>query len=75
MIEDRKDFMKIDYEREKLDQEQIKKLLKEIHELRNKKGLMNKPDDYVIIQALKMYVRQKKRTLRNKLNLLVLKNE
>jgi len=53
--------MGIDYEAEK-----IENLLKESHRLRLETGL-NEPssDNYVLIQALRMYVRSKERTLRS----------
>mgnify|MGYP001293247424 CR=1 FL=1 len=51
---------------------ELNELLKETHELRSKILMKGEPlkkasNIYVIIQALKMYVRQKKGALRNKL--------
>ena len=49
-----------------LDREKVEWLLREAHRLREKKGLMNKSDAYVLLSALKMYKRYLERVLRNR---------
>ena len=49
-----------------LDKAKIEFLLSECHKLRAKKGLMDKPDAYVLIQTLRMYRDYQARTLKNK---------
>lgn len=52
-----------------LDKVRLEETLREIHTLRKERGLLDKPDDYVLLNGMKGHLNYNKRVLKRKENI------